>query len=200
MKTINILIILLTCMLSDSCLENPMPRISYGFINAEVNGKQWNKTYNNAYQATYAQEGTYASAIPCKTYTTLASDLYNEDTYLRQTFIFIKLFLKKGRYKIIPFLNGYCDDKDPVYANFYTWTSDGDVFGDSYKVLASEENYVEIESYNSKTKEIWGNFQITFVLEESGPSHVLADTLRFKNGRFHTKIIPPAKQRGPFRL
>lgn len=200
MKTINILIILLTCMLSDSCLENPMPRISYGFINAEVNGKQWNKTYNNAYQATYARDGTYGSAIPCETYITLSSELYNEDNYLRQTFLFIKLHPEKGRYEIVPFVNGYCDEQDPVYANFHTWTSDGDVVGDNYSVLSGEDNFFEIESYNPNTKEMKGKFEVTFVLERQGWGHFLADTLRFKNGRFHTKIIPPAKPRAPFRL
>ncbi|MCF0049666.1 hypothetical protein LXM25_06355 [Dyadobacter sp. LJ53] len=176
-------------------MENPMPRISYGFVNAEVNGSLlWNKTYENAYQGTYALDETNGAPNPCDRSTFLCSELYNENSYLRQSFLLYKFPLQKGRYKILPYEYNKCNEKEPVCANFYTWTSDGDVLGDNYKVLTNANNFLEIESYDSKTKELKASFEVTFVLESQGSSHVLKDTLHFKNGKIHTKIIPKRKR------
>ena len=197
MKTANLLLILFGCIFGGSCAENLMPQVSFGFVNAEVNGMHWNTTYRNAYQATYAVDALYSSATPCDKYTFLSSELYNELGYLRQSFELVKIPSVKGKFKIVPFQNGHCDESDPVYANLYTWTSDGDVLGDTYNVLTTENNFVEITSYNPDTKEIKGKFEVTFVLERRGSNHILADTLRFQNGHFHTKILVPIERRYP---
>ncbi|MGG7666324.1 hypothetical protein [Dyadobacter sp. BHUBP1] len=54
----------------------------------------------------------------------------------------------------------------------------------------SEDNYIQINSYNAKTQEIKGSFQLTLANARiSRSSDVLPDTLRLRNGRFHTRII-----------
>jgi len=182
-----------------SCDVGPLPRLpSWGYLTADMNGKEWSKTYKNAYQVTHAVEGKAAkySAVPCQSdFTYIFSNLYNSDGNLRQELIFTKIPLERGHYKIIPFKNGTCNDSDPVYGIFYTSISDGDVAGDVYNVLNSEDNFIEIDDYKVSTKEIKGRFQITFIVESKRYGHYLPDTLRFLNGRFHTKIIDNEKRR-----
>jgi hypothetical protein len=82
-----------------------------------------------------------------------------------------------------------CYSSDQPSAAFFTLISDGDVSGNSYYTVDSEDNYIQIDTYNSKTKEIWGSFQLTLAIYRPRYSDALPDTLRFRNGRFHTKII-----------
>jgi hypothetical protein len=96
-----------------------------------------------------------------------------------------KIPLEKGRYPVRRFHVGNCDDIDPVYGIFSPWISDGDVPGDDYVLLDSEDNSVEIEQFNRQTKELRGSFQVTFVVERPVRYGGLADTLRFTDGRFY---------------
>jgi hypothetical protein len=178
---------LFICMAMSCCVDAPIPGVStLGFLTAKMNGKEWNKTYKNAYQVTMAIVGTTGSAIPCDSYHVLVSELYNNAGHLRQKLNLIKIPLKKGRYQILPFQNGICKDSDPVYGMFYSLISDGDVLGDDYSVLDSENNFVEIEEFNQKTNEIKGSFQLTFVLTGQARNNLLPDTLKFTGGQFHT--------------
>jgi hypothetical protein len=131
-----------------------------------------------------------SGAVPCPyDFSYLASQLYNSEGFLRQELLFIKIPTIPGHHKIIPYKLNYCDDRDPAYGVLYTSVSDGDVAGDQYQVLSTEDNYIDIEDYNAVSKEIKGTFQVTFTLESKGYGHNLPDTLRFTEGRFHTKII-----------
>lgn len=66
---------------------------------------------------------------------------------------------------------------------------DHDVVYGVYKVLESDStNAITISSYDSVSREIKGSFNVTFVPEHL-PYPGAPDTIRFRNGWFHTKII-----------
>jgi len=66
---------------------------------------------------------------------------------------------------------------------------DQDVLYGVYKVLESDTtNAITISSYDSVSREIKGTFNVTFVPEHL-PYPGAPDTIRFRNGQFHTKII-----------
>ena len=164
---------------------------TWGTLDVLVNGKKWGERYPGYYQIVRAQKGISGNAIPCQNeYYFLRSELYNRNAWLREDLNFIKTPLVAGKYKVIDF-SFVCNETDPVYGSFYTISDDGDVLQDRYDVLESEDNYIVIDSYDPKTLEIRGSFQVTFIIEMrslNDPSD-LADTLRFTNGIFHTKIL-----------
>lgn len=164
---------------------------SWGTLSASINKASWTNTYPKGYQTVMGNQGEYSTAIPCINGAyAIGSSLYNENGYLRQTLGFIKIPLDKGRYKIAKFIFE-CNESDPPYATFTTTSDDGDVGQDNYAVLDIPDNYLEILSYDPKSGEIKGKFQVTFVIERrslNDPSN-LPDTLRFENGEFFTKII-----------
>nr|WP_295929694.1 hypothetical protein [uncultured Dyadobacter sp.] len=82
-----------------------------------------------------------------------------------------------------------CQSSSELHVALYELLSDGDVGGDCYYTVDSENNYIQIDSYNEKTKEIKGSFQLTLAARKPRSSDALPDTLRFRNGRFYTKII-----------
>lgn len=66
---------------------------------------------------------------------------------------------------------------------------DHDVLYGVYIVLESDTtNAITISSYDSVSREIKGSFNVTFVPEHL-PYPGAPDTIRFRNGQFHTKII-----------
>lgn len=122
----------------------------------------------------------------------LTSILHTSEGYDHQQLLFQKIpfFPPTGRHKLVssnPFA-GCQSSREPQVA-LYTMLSYGDVGGDSYYVSDSEDNYLQIDSYNAKTKEIKGSFQLTLVARKPRSSDALPDTLRFRNGRFYTKIM-----------
>jgi hypothetical protein len=165
-------------------------RHSIGYFQADMNGREWNKTYKNAYQTIESAIISPSSAFPCnQDCLEVFTELYSTEGYLRQ-----KLHLRKipeipGKSKIVSNTDFRCDEKDPVYAVLYMVMQDGDVLGDIYSPADGFDNYLNIEMYNSKTGEIKGTFQMTMVKTRDGGETVLPDTLRFTNGRFHTRFV-----------
>jgi hypothetical protein len=181
------LVTLLSCGKEDVGPKGP----SWGTFDVLINGAKWNRTYHNGYQRVLGSEGGYSTAKPCQnTFYEVGSAIYNKDAFIREGLDFIKVPLIPGRYKVIKF-SFECNENDPVYADFGTYSDDGDVVQDLYEVLESEENYITIESFESKNREVKGKFQVTFIIHQrsvNDPSN-LPDTLRFTNGVFHTKIL-----------
>lgn len=172
--------------------SGPLPRLpNWGYLTAEMNGADWSKTYSNAYQVTHGAV-SYLDE-PQGVFYGLVSVLYNEAGANRQELLFQKIpfFPQTGRHKLIscnPFVG--CESSQEPQVGLHTSLSDGDVLGDSYYTVDSEDNYIQIDNYNEKNKEIKGSFQLTLANARiPRSSNALPDTLRFRNGRFHTKII-----------
>ncbi|PSL19226.1 hypothetical protein CLV60_12715 [Dyadobacter jiangsuensis] len=182
------------CKIVDAIIDTagPLPRLpNWGYLTAEMNGVYWSTTYKNAYQVTHGST-TYADE-PKGVFYALTSILYTSAGANRQELLFqhIPFSPQTGRHKLVS-CNSYagCESSDKPRAALFELLSDGDVAGDSFYLVDSEDNYIQIDSYNSGTKEIKGSFQLTLANARiPRSSNALPDTLRFRNGRFHTKII-----------
>jgi len=185
-KNLRLCIFNISILLLTACDEFTLPRVpSWGYLTADMNGKDWSKTYENAYQTV---QGWHSDDNVADTYVIMA-DLYNPYGARRQELYFQNIPLQKGRYTIlknIPYENKY--DRF-VYGSLYTLVSDGDVSGDTYDVLDTEESFFQIDEIITKTREVKGTFQVTFVIRKPHYDTALPDTLRFVNGKFHTKIM-----------
>ena len=87
--------------------------------------------------------------------------------------------------------NSYFLELTGTIRGFYvTVLQSGDVAGDVYEVLESEENYLIVTSWDAEKREIKGEFQASFLF--AGELHSTPDapdTLRFSQGYFHTRIV-----------
>ncbi|MGG7666323.1 hypothetical protein [Dyadobacter sp. BHUBP1] len=192
--SLGITTILFSCKITDAIIDTagPLPRLpNWGYLTADMNGADWSKTYKNAYQVTHGS--TNYADNPKGVFYTLTSILYSPEGYNRQELLFQKIpfFPMPGRHKVAS-CNSYagCESSDKPQVALFESLSDGDVAGDFFYTVDSEDNYIQIDSYNAKTQEIKGSFQLTLANARiPRSSDVLPDTLRFRNGRFHTKII-----------
>jgi len=168
----------------------PMPKNSWGYLEADVNGKQWENLYENAYQSVTASIGPTGDSLPCQeTELSISSYLYTNEMYQRKLLILHNVALRKGRYNVAAFNTNACMKPDTIYAHLHLSSDDGDVFAGYYNTLESENNYLKIDEYNPKTKEIKGRFQLTLVFGGENNQTQWRDTLRFTNGKFHTKLV-----------
>jgi len=192
--TLGISILLIGCKIIDAIIDTsgPLPRLpNWGYFTADMNGTEWNKTYRNAYQVTHGIV-SYRDE-PQGVFFALKSILYSPEGYDRQDLLFqnIPFSPLPGRHKLVP-CNTYagCESSEKPKVALFELLSDGDVAGDFFYTVDSEDNYIQIDSYNAKTQEIRGSFQLTLANARiPRSSNVLPDTLRFRNGRFHTRII-----------
>jgi hypothetical protein len=78
-----------------------------------------------------------------------------------------------------------------VMSTFSTLSDDGDVGCHLFQVLEKDSlnNWVRITKYNEKTKELSGEFSVTYIKTEECATFSYPDTIRIRNGVFHTKII-----------
>ncbi|KAA6440116.1 hypothetical protein FEM33_05780 [Dyadobacter flavalbus] len=186
MKNLWLYIFSISILLLTACDDFPLPQMpSWGYLTADMNGKDWSKTYKNAYQTIQAWD---SNDNVSDTFVIMA-DLYNPYGARRQELYFQNIPSEKGHYtmlKDIPYENKY--DRF-VYGSLYTLVSDGDASGDTYSVLDTEKAFFQIDEAITKTREIKGTFQVTFVINKPRYDTALPDTLRFRNGKFHTKIM-----------
>lgn len=184
--------LLVSCKIIDAIIDpaGPLPHVpNWGYLTADMNGADWSKTYKNAYQITHGIVG-YADE-PQGVFFALKSILYTPDGAERQELLFQKIPFATTvtRHRVKSCLSSVdCQINEDVQTALYT--CDSDVALNSYYTVDSEDNYLQIDSYNAKTQEIKGTFQLTFAVRKNrSPGDPLPDTLRFRNGRFHTKII-----------
>ena|SRR5687768_13945325 len=76
------------------------------------------------------------------------------------------------------------------YSVLNTYIDDGHILGNVYKLM-DLDNYLEITSWDSVKNEVKGIFELNFAIDSrfvksdiNGP-----DTIRIKNGTFHTRLI-----------
>jgi len=185
---IKVLILLLVIVTSCSLPIGPS-KYSWGSFSAKINGKVWGQSYPNGYQEIRGHTTSGGNALnqcPEESYWILL-EWYNNKGFLSEDLFLKKIPLKAGKYKVIP-LTPNCQMTDPIYATFST--SNDDVLEDNYTILPTYDNFVQVDNYDTYTKEIRGKFQLKFVVASKSPGHRLPDTLQFTEGRFYTKIKP----------
>jgi hypothetical protein len=113
-------------------------------------------------------------------------DGYHETEFLRYKLTFGNL---EKRIYSIDSIESFTGNNQIEYATFYTLLLDGDVFGNSYKVIENYQNYFEINQFDEIKNEFTGKFTIAFVVdsldknEQSTP-----DTILISNGEFKAKL------------
>lgn len=100
---------------------------------------------------------------------------FNQQGFLRGSLDIYRIPNEVGKYEL------QSNDDSVSYSIFFTLLDDGDVLGSAYLLNDNEDNFVEIE--RKKGDKVWGNFQVTYYLENG------SDTLVFTNGQFKTKIL-----------
>jgi hypothetical protein len=186
---------IIICISTALFFVNCEPRVSikptgatFGFFIAKMNGKPWTKIGRKGGQATRGFKMNVDTTLCQNKYYVITSELYNGKDNFVQYIFFEKFPLVPGKYKLTSNLSDSCNIDDQIRASFNTMV-ETDMIGDQYKVLASEDNYLHIEKYDPKSKDIRGSFQVTFVFEKSGYRHTLPDTMRFTDGRYLTKMM-----------
>jgi hypothetical protein len=182
---------LLALVLLFACDDEKEDRKGWGTFSANINGTPWENFHPGGYEVIEGNKNSFSSGLPCSTSYSLGFGLVNEDKFKRFVLSIDKIPLQPGIYEIINRISYHCDDADPAYGEFMTITADGDVLEDEYNVVETEDNFLRIDSYDSRTKEIKGSFEVTFVIQYRSPASEspLPDTLRFTDAVFHTKIL-----------
>jgi hypothetical protein len=184
MNTIKIVGIALFVLIFAACNKEPQTPYdevkdkSVGHITAYVDGKQW--TSNFADITSNKKDGRY----------NLGGSLYINGI-VRQSISLINISISNPKRQLLYSTfneNGYSDTRaDSCIGSFDL--SDHDVGEASFEVLEKTltENYVQIENYNSSTKTVKGNFQMTVFTKEE-PTQGFSDTLRITDGHFELTI------------
>ena len=158
-----------------------LPILYYsGEATAIVNGINW-----KAKVIAYGKDPLYAGKIG------LHFEVYNEYNELREA---------TGVGNLFPVVNSniliFNDSTDSTNLNininpnsrYVRMSNDGDVLSDIYKVAENKTNWINITKWDPTSKELEGNFEITFGRDTSF-NHQALDTLFFTNGHFFTKIL-----------
>jgi hypothetical protein len=103
----------------------------------------------------------------------------------RESISFTKIPYKTGTFA----LNNTIPQNDDSLIGAGYFIVDDDVSLGNYLVLESDSSsFITITSYDSLSNEIKGTFDATFIVEQK-PDASYPDTVRFRNGVFHTKLI-----------
>lgn len=153
----------------------PLPDVYWGEVTAEKNGEEWEANIYGVIDKPYKQG------------IDIIIRRHNEKGFLREDLFFFKIPDKLGKYPIE--ITDVRTIDNLTGANYGTSLDDGDVAGDFFELMTGQsDNFIEIDK--KEGKEIWGNFQVSFIKDlkygESDPS--APDTIVFKSGKFHTKI------------
>lgn len=170
------MIALVSCNRDDDFLPPP-DRGYWGECSVLKNGQNWTPKIV-ALDATRDWPGIYG--IEMATY-----DQYN---IIRQTFSIFGLPLNTRGKMLINEQNAQLIKAGRISAFYNTVIEDGDVVGDAFLLDTLSHNYIDITEI--KGNEIKGTFDITFLRDTTRPKYLeSSDTLRFIDGKFHTRII-----------
>jgi hypothetical protein len=156
----------------------------WGTCTAKLNGKDWNA--KPFYSVPNAYEGIEKDAIAFRFSTfkdgfpTSALDFARVSTKIKSSKINILMDDTLIMTNNPPSIKN-CGD-------FYTLIG-GDSLGDQYVVSEKDSltNLITITDYDPVTTEIKGTFSVTFYLKN--PKYSTVQTLRFTEGKFHTKNL-----------
>ena len=173
MKKYNILIFFVIIFLFLSCEKEN--QYYWGEATALKNGEEWSAVVHAELNKYYPEKIDIIIDVLDK------NKLETEGLNLR------KVFMAEGLYDVS---NSNSNEKpDSIGSSFYT-SIGGDVTSNSYHVDEQGNSFVKITNYNSRTKIIEGNFQITYIITEPRSPWVEnpADTIHFTHGYFKTKV------------
>lgn len=158
-----------------SCKKDPPqpvePSPFWGEASATINGKVW------------TAQPTAVVSFPHGHGWDIAIDSF-EFGILREVLGIYKLPFTPGTYPVINTIAQVNDSL--VGGGFSYWT--GDQSDGRYTVLETDSSsFVTMQSYDSITKELRGTFDLTFIVFHR-PYPAAPDTLRVRNGMFHTKV------------
>ena len=160
-----------------SCKKDPVtpiftkPYPYWGEASATINGKLWT-----------AQPSATVNYIHGHGWDIEIDSFYSG--ILRQALGIYKVPFTPGTY---PVINTFPQEDDSmVGGDLGYWTADQ--ADGRYTILESDSSsFVTMQSYDSITKELRGTFDLTFIVFHR-PYPSSPDTLRVRNGVFHTKV------------
>ncbi|QRR02705.1 hypothetical protein [Dyadobacter sandarakinus] len=155
-----------------------------------MNNRSWENTYSNAYH-TLKLFSSKNDACPSAVRYILDNVLYDERMVWQEQLMFTNIPPQPGRYALTSEILNECDTSNRIVCLLFS-QMELDVGGDSFIILENEENYFDIQEFNTKTGEIKGQFKCTFVLKPPRLfKKVFPDTLRFTEGQYYAKLVPP---------
>lgn len=187
------LVLVLSGLGLNACKKKEDPGPYWGTAFASFNGEYWNDL-RGWQMRVLASTGANADLPPCQPgIVHVMMEKSTPEGYAREVLYINKIPPNIGTYPVHIFK--VCQENILVGANFHLLGADGDVLLDSYQVLETEDNWVNISSYNANTGEVRGTFQISFVhgsaedvVKREKVVTDFPDTIRFTNGQFHTRI------------
>ena len=112
-------------------------------------------------------------------------DSLDEFNIRKESFVIYKVPFVSGTY---PVGNTPIQINDSLVGAGFYYVDDDVLFG-TYKILESDSSsFVTVESYDTLSKEIKGRFDLTFIVDIK-PFVDAPDTIRLRNGVFHTKVV-----------
>lgn len=172
-----ILLLLVAIIIFVSCKkEEPTPVKEpsnfWGEASATINGTPWTAQPIAWVNLIYKNNWLFSIAS------------FDQSGILRKSLSLIKVPFTPGTY---PIVNSDAQVNDSlVGADFRYWEADLGL--GYYTVLESDSSsFVTLASYDPVTKELRGTFDLTFIVSHR-PYAGAPDTLRVRNGRFHTKV------------
>lgn len=171
-------IIILGLVVCSACKKsNEEPELYWGSVSAIKNGVAWEAEI-------YAGENRpYNQGID------IGIEKFNSKRLRREGLYFFKIPLNTGVYPLSETDVRIIDSLTGAFYN--TLLDDGDVAGDAYYLFSGEHIENQIEITEIKGKEIKGTFQVSFLkdLRYGAADPSAPDTVVFKNGKFHTRIL-----------
>ena len=175
-----IYIIVLSILLFFSCKKEDEPIVAFdsfwGTVSALIDEVEWMSIKIYARNNTHKGEG-------------INIHITNVDEFdiSRNSIDFSKIPYSLGTYRLE---NANLQEDDGKVGGFLSF-NDSDVLLAYFQILEIDSSsFITLESYDPLTNEIRGTFDATFILEtQYDTSREFPDTIRFRNGIFHTKII-----------
>ena len=188
-KIIINLSILGTIIFFNACKKDmiPLPSYYWGNVSTDKNGQNWANEPKGWTLTLYGVVDTRGARIKKDTFALLI-DRFNESNSHREGIGILGIPIKIGQYNILS-TKGLIDNKqvDSTMASFSLSSEDGDVQIGYYNVLETAPNIISVDELDTIKNEVRGKFNITFI-NEYPKAGSPPDTIRFKNGVYHTKI------------
>jgi hypothetical protein len=152
----------------------PLPSYYWGNASALLNGQNW---------IGHPFAGVHINNI--KGFSININVLDGSNIYKLEELNFAQIPFVPGKYALHNPVPGVNDD---LTRGAY-FILDDDVTLGNYIVLESDSSsFITLMSYDSLAKEVKGTFDVTFIVDHKARPDS-PDTIRFKNGQFHTKFV-----------
>jgi hypothetical protein len=128
-------------------------------------------------------------SLPHKNYS-LQLYVYDIRNFKRIELTFNYLSFKNSNYTISKTINSNITGSTYPTSGYYTIQSGGDVLEEKYYVDSTKPCVLNITKVDSTTKELWGDFKGTYLLQRNASTPVsYTNTTEITNGTFHTKVF-----------